>query len=110
MIHARRLFQVTQVATAEELATKLTEMTWVLCQGFRLGELLFVNDSFSGDGAQEYAVFRGTEQVESVTFGWCKEARALELIRELQAGANEHLGRFDLRLVKSEGHACQHCA
>lgn len=109
MLHPKRLFQVAQVASAEELATKLTEMTWVLCQAFELEGLLFANDSASEDGAQEYAVFRGEEQVESVTFGWCNEARALELIGEIQAGANEHLGHFNLRLER-EGHHCQLCA
>jgi hypothetical protein len=108
MLHPKRLFQVTEVTSAEELAQKLTEMTWTLCQGFRLGELLFVNDSFSEDGAQEYAVFRGDEQVESVTFGWCKEARALELIRMFEGEANEHLGHFELRLER-EGHRCDLC-
>ena len=110
MLFSRRVFQVAAVPTAEELAQKLTERTWVLCQAFELEGLIFLNDSTGEDGAQEYAVFRGDEQVESITFGWCSEARALELIRELQAGANEHLGRFDLRLVKSEGHLCQLCA
>jgi hypothetical protein len=109
MLFPRRVFQVAVIPTAEELAQKLTEMTWVLCQAFELDGLLFVNDSTSEDGAQEYAVFRGDEQVESVTFGWCDEARALELIRQLQAGANEHMGHFRLRLER-KGHHCPLCA
>jgi len=52
--------------------------TWTLCTGWRVGDTLYLNDSTSEDGAQEYAVLRVqpgvgclfAEQFESATFGW----------------------------------------
>ena len=90
MVHERRRFSVADVATPEELAHKLTHYTWCGCNGFRLPgrphELLFLNDAFSPDGAQEYAVVRAGRQIESITFSWCSEAEALTFIQQLQAG------------------------
>ncbi len=90
MVHAHRRFSVADVASPEELAHKLTHMTWCGCNGFRLcgpsGDLLFLNDAFSENGAQEYAVARGGRQIESITFSWCSEAEALGFIKALQAG------------------------
>lgn len=86
----RRRWNVGNVATAEELAEKLSgdNHTWTLCTGFRHGGFLFLNDSFSEDGAAEWAVVRESDlrQVESITFGWCTEAEALRYIRGVLAG------------------------
>jgi len=88
MMHKIRRFQVGDVGSAEDLAEKLVEHTWCSCNGFRLGGYLFLNDSTSADGAQEYAVVRedGMIQIESVTFGWMKRPEALQTIREVLAG------------------------
>jgi hypothetical protein len=37
MLHRSRCFVVVDVYTAEALAEKLTEHTWCVCIGFRLG-------------------------------------------------------------------------
>ena len=88
-------------------------MTWTLCTGFALehgGErYLFLNDSFSEDGAQEYAVLRCGRQVESVTFGWCTYERAIEIIRDILAGQVEDLGPTTPRLDHGDTH-CPLCA
>ena len=81
MMHSRR-WCVGAVRDAEELAHKLTESTWTLCTGFQLGEYVFLNDSTSEDGAQEYAVVKRLSatqwvQLESIIFGWCTLERAL---------------------------------
>lgn len=60
MLHKNRRWCVTPVASAEELAEKLTEMTWCGCSGFRLGGYLWLNDATSPDGAQEFAVYAGS--------------------------------------------------
>jgi|SRR5215472_11785305 len=88
MMHKQRRHYVGTVETAEQLAEKLTQHTWTLCTGFRLGGFLFLNDSTSEDGAAEWAVVRESDsmQVESITFGWCDQARALELLKQLEAG------------------------
>ncbi len=86
MIHKTRMFSVKKVESTEELAHMLTERTWCLCNGFQLGDLYFLNDSFSEDGAQEYAVFKDGHQIESITFGWCSFDEALRLINDLMSG------------------------
>ena len=118
MLHKRGYWSVTPVSNPEELATKLTEHTWTLCTGFSLGGYLFLNDSTSEDGAQEYAVVKplrdgGFVQVESITFGWCTKGRAFELIRKTLRGeydAEAAFGRVKPNLEPPEGHRCPYCA
>jgi hypothetical protein len=119
MFHNRRVWCVSSVANAEELARKLTETTWCCCAAFVLGEYLWLNDSTSPDGAQEYAVLKrngrhGTPiQIESITFGWCGETQALEYILETLDGKDDQsLFRRDvvplLEAPKQHGR-CTHC-
>jgi hypothetical protein len=113
MFHCRRRFSVADVASAEELATKLTEQVWTLCTGFRFGGYLFLNDSLSPDGAQEYAVVRESDsvQVESITFGWCTRDRALRLIENIVAGrCHESYGCATNPIEPSASHRCPACA
>ena len=91
MLHSRRTWGWTPVATTEELAEKLTQHTWTGCSAFELAGYFFLNDSTCADGAQEYAVVKqlpdgSFEQIESITFSWCNQERALELIRQVVAG------------------------
>jgi hypothetical protein len=66
MIHDKRVYNVTTAGSVEELAALLTEHTWTLCTGFELQGYLFLNDSFTEDGAQEYTVVKDDRQVESI--------------------------------------------
>lgn len=120
MLHDRRVWCVSDVDSAEELARKLTETTWCCCTAFQLGEYLFLNDSTSPDGAQEYAVVKRMgdngrpEQIESITFGWCDAAKALEYIHETLAGHYDRSG-FQCQVAPAletpEQHGrCAHCA
>ena len=93
MTHARRRFCAGDAASAEDLAMKLTDRTWTLCTAFRLGGYLFLNDSTSEDGAQDYAVVKTPaapsgphRQVESMTFGWCDSDKVLGYTRKCLAG------------------------
>ena len=55
--HANRRWVVWPVASPAELANKLHEtMSFCGCQGFRVGDFIYLNDSTGPDGAQEYAV------------------------------------------------------
>ncbi|MEZ5065892.1 MAG: hypothetical protein R3B81_14255 [bacterium] len=113
MLHERRRFHVADVEGVYDLCEKLTQHTWTLCTGFRLraeGQtLLFLNDSTSEDGAQEYAVFAGDRQVESITFGWCTLERAEELVCQVLDGRVVDMGSFELRLDESPDHVCHLC-
>lgn len=114
MLHTGRTFHVGDVASVEELAEKVTSTTWVLCTGFRLRVenqvLLFLNDSTSGDGIQEYAVFAEDGlQLESITFGWCDQAQAERHIRAILAGQVVDMGCHQLRIDTSIHHLCHLC-
>lgn len=88
MINVKRIWGVVDIDTAEELAEKLTKCTWTLCSGFHYSGYLFLNDSFSEDGAQEYGIIKELtgKQVESVTFSWCDYDRAFQLICKITVG------------------------
>jgi hypothetical protein len=96
MLHCNRVWCVNQVASAEELARKLKETTWCGCHAFSLGDYLWLNDSTSPDGAQEYAVVKqdggngASVQLESITFSWCDEATSLQYIRDTLDDRDDH--------------------
>ena len=111
MIHHNRTFHITEVYTAVDLAEKLTDHTWTLCTGFRLGDLLFLNDSFSEDTAQEYAVIRDNRQIETITFSWIKQERALELIQWLTDGITYGMEEELTPIIdRSSNNRCPLCA
>src|SRR5690606_8979107 len=90
MWHETRCWSQVAAASAESLAHQLTKLTWTGCQAFSLGPYLLANDAFSPDGAQEYGVLLPDSdnasrliQIESITFSWCSEPRALELLNRM---------------------------
>lgn len=120
MIHTKRRFCVTQAQaqSPEQLARDLCERTWTCCTGFQFGSYLFLNDSTSEDGAQEYAVILIRDasflQIESITFGWCTEAEALRYVQDALAGKmdeNSFAKPVELCLELPEAHGrCHLCA
>ncbi len=109
MMHTNRVFQVIDVTTVEELTINLTEHSWTLCTGFRLQGVLFLNDSLSEDGAQEYAIVRDGRQVESITFSWQSRAEAHHTIAWLIRGGGDDYGVVDVRLEDPDDHHCVLC-
>ncbi|MEZ6128983.1 MAG: hypothetical protein R3C59_09890 [Planctomycetaceae bacterium] len=123
MLHNNRIWCVAEVASAEELAEKLTKSTWCCCQAFQIAghpRYLWLNDSTSEDGAQEFAVLcqnidTGVHlQIESVTFGWCDDDRALQYIQDTLNGHHDHNDwAFPvtpvLQSLQEHGRCC-HCA
>jgi len=92
MMHKRRRWVIKKATTPKQLARDLTEQTWTLCTGFELEGYLFLNDSTSENGAQEYAVVLPLPdgayvQIESITFGWCSFERGLIHVKSIIAGA-----------------------
>ena len=115
MLHKKRVFGVGDIETIEELAEKLTGTTWTLCTGFRFQGLLFLNDSFTEDSAQEYAVIRESDlcQLESITFGWCNKEKAISLIKKcLDMTGDGFFGKLDLplKIEPATQHHCGLCA
>jgi hypothetical protein len=117
MMHKERRMAVVDT-TAPELTRKLTETTWCPCNGFRIGAYLFLNDSTSPDGAQEYAICKeetGTiRQLDSATIGWMKPARIAEFIDLVLAGQLDgwsFSGTITNRIETPAEHGrCSHCA
>ncbi len=119
MLHSKRRWCVRPVASAEELARKLTTTTWCLCDGFELGGYRWLNDATSPGCAQEYGVIRSCAdgtllQIESITFSWCDYDEALRYIQGTLNGDDDNhdfLRVVRLSLQSPEQHdCCEHCA
>lgn len=119
MLHSKRIWSISSVESAEALATKLAQYTWTGCQAFQLEGYIFANDATSGDGAQEYAVLKPSKrgddlvQVESITFSWCTEVKALALIQRVIAGDFDfmsmcHISRDRFQAISEHG-VCYLC-
>jgi hypothetical protein len=110
MLHRHRRFAVSVVASLEELIEKLTQHTWTLCTCFEYQGLLLANDSFSEDGAQEYAVYKEGRQIESLTVSWMTRARLQEVIEALLRGEYEPYGFVAPLLTEpADQHRCALC-
>ena len=121
MLHKRRIWTVTSLDLAEDLAYKLTQYTWCACNAFLLGQYVFANDATCADGTRStpYSVPTGTRselvQVESITFSWCTTERALELIQRILAGefdaqSYDRVSRDRFQTPREHGTCAQHCA
>jgi hypothetical protein len=121
MLRERRTWSEGVAQAPEDVARELTSRTWTGCTCFKVkgqkGIYLFLNDSTSADGAQEYAVVKRTEdgryfQLESVTFSWCSHDWALWFVRAVAADEFDE-GQFVRevfpRLEPERNHACHLC-
>jgi hypothetical protein len=107
MVHKNRRFNVKGVGSVEELADQITRCTWTLCTGFEFKGYLFLNDSFTEDSAQEYAVVWDGRQVESITFGWCTRDQAEKHVHDILAGKIVDTGAVAPRV--DHGQVCHLC-
>ena len=118
MMHESRNWQVTVFeGTPSEFAHELSRITWTPCQGFKFGNLLYLNDATSPDGAQEYGVIRlsDNQQIESLTVSWMTPAELLKAVKGLSKsdysgwqpfGPNDKLVNH---LDYTANHTCDHC-
>jgi len=122
MLHEQRIWSEGVEQAPEDVARALTRHTWTGCASFKVkgpkGIYLFLNDSTSADGGQEYAAVKRTEdsryfQLESVTFSWCSHDWALWFVRAVAAGEFDE-GQFVRevfpKLEPERNHACHLCA
>jgi len=117
MFFEQRHYQVRAVKDAAELAKLLTQYTWCGCTGFAYGGALFLNDSSSADGAQEYALCTlDGVQVDSVTFGWMSkdqaEAFLVDCLPDIVTGRTPVMQRtVPIHIDTYQDHGrCRHCA
>ena len=118
MLHSKRIWSIFPAESAEWLAEQLTQHICCGCNGFQLGKYVFVNDATCADGAQEYAVLKPAgdnyTQIESLTFSWMTEEKALAIIRRVLASEFDEM-RYgstidSCRLQSPEAHGlCHHC-
>lgn len=116
MVHKDRVFAVKEVDTLEELAELLSNYSWTLCTGFKYNGLLFLNDSFSEGGPQEYAVLKQTNpdtgeyvQIESLTVSWCTPEKIIEHIKQALNFKLSFGEPFIPKLDFSQNHRCHLC-
>jgi len=119
MMHPERTFCIAQKESVEDLARDLYTSQWTLCTGFHCEDHLFLNDSFSEDGAQEYAVFRYAgdgdnglwQQVESLTVSWMKSSDEVQVYLREALESSMRIGEpIKLRLEIPGVHRCYLCA
>jgi hypothetical protein len=116
MFHAKRVWCISPQESREELARLLTEHTWTLCTAFEIGHYLFLNDSTSEDAIVEFAVVKrlldSFVQVESITFGWCDYAKALDYVQRVLSGefdSAEFAHAVEPRLETAAEHRARYC-
>lgn len=112
MLHHHRTFSVSNVDNLDELVEKLMTRTWTLCTSFAYQDLLLANDSFSEDGAREYAVYKEGRQIESLTVSWMTRESLREVIQGLQEGAYPGVAfrpHHPLQTEPASGHSCALC-
>jgi hypothetical protein len=112
MIHYQRRFAVTVIDSIEELVRQLTHYTRTLCTCLEYQGLFLANDSFSENGAQEYAVYKEGRQIESLTVSWMTPAQLREVIEGLLRGDFDELEFRPIQPLQTEPaseHRCVLC-
>jgi hypothetical protein len=115
-MHLHRVWAVSDLdCTPEELADKLAEHSWTLCTGFRCGDVYWLNDATSEDGAQEYAIVRVADlvQIDSITASWCDKADLIGYARQYGRGAadfNLTISRLAPANIAHPSGSCHLCA
>jgi hypothetical protein len=114
----QRQWNVVEVGPSQ-LAHRLVAHSWCMCVGFLCEGVLWLNDSTSPDGAQEWAVVRASDhqQLESITVGWATPEDDKKQVAEIQArfanGRGKPAWGRDYKLepgALEHGEVCHHCA
>jgi len=121
MVHESRVYKVKKYDTVDLLMDDFERCTtWCLCNGFEAEGVILLNDSFSEDGAQEYAVIIPSQdrtsgtQVDSITASWCEPGEMRKIFKESYLSyVNEPSTSFmntpvTLSLEHPDG-VCRHC-
>jgi len=123
MIHPNRDFAVSDMSDdLESLAHNMSQITWCLCSSWKVDDFLLLNDSFSEDGASEFAICKilktdgdttEVEQIESVTFSWFTVDQALDyliMIKEGKIKKPYEFGTFSVKTKSPRAHgSCYLC-
>jgi len=123
MVHDKRKYKVKKYDTVDLLMDDFERCTtWCLCNGFEAEGVILLNDSFSEDGAQEYAVIIPSQdrtsgtQVDSITASWCEPGEMRMIFEEQYLSlANDPCASqgMNTEVVLNLDHpeaCCKHCA
>jgi hypothetical protein len=119
MFHKKRKHKIYKCDNVDKLALQLGSVN-TLCSGFDCKGVLFLNDSISEDGAQEYAVVLPVKdgqglQVESVTYGWIdnieeRKKSILGMLHYKEAPGDAPIYELvELRIQDHSIHSCALC-
>jgi hypothetical protein len=112
MIHTDRVFGVQYVSTIKTFTNQLFHCTCKCCTGYQLHDYLFLNDSLTPFGAQEFAVFRITDrdyiQIASIII-WTFNEGHLEDILSQSMKSRMNMGTYKLKLEDISEHHCYLC-
>ncbi len=110
MLHKNRSYLIADYSSMKELVSSLHGRTWTGCSGFRCGSLTLLNDSTSGDSAQEYAVIRNGIQIESLTVSWMDFDSLLSLLINLDTGVEPGVPSSSFTITPHPEGTCYLCA
>lgn len=109
-MHKSRKHSVFECESINHLAKKVRQTTWTECSAFKAGSLILLNDSTSGDGAQEYGVLRDGHQIESITVSWMTIPELQELLHKLDQNSLEGVDTGPYAVKPHPIGSCIHCA
>lgn len=111
MMHTRRNWAIADVTELDVLRKKLLEHSWTICTGFRMGNIVFLNDSTGECGAQEFGVFRDGAQVDSWTVSWMTPESFDRAWDELASATGNYANLDELKTSDARDHGtCRGCA
>jgi hypothetical protein len=114
MIHTNRVFGVMAIPDIKTLTRKMNHWRYNCCEGYQQGKHLFLNDSFSQAGDQEFAVFRvsggkfiqiGTMTIPDRSF---TDNHLKNLLVEAKKSKTK-LGVYELKIEDAADHQCHLC-
>ena len=114
MINTNRVFGVMTIPDIKTLTRKMYHWRYNGCEGYQQNKYLFLNDSFSQAGAQEFAVFRvsdgkfiqiGTMTIPDRSF---TENHLKNLLVEAKKSMM-NLGLYALQIEDAAEHQCHLC-
>jgi hypothetical protein len=113
MMHDKRRFHIKRTNGPMSLACALTFGTKTLCSGFELElngkRMLFLNDSFTEDSLQEYAVVIDGRQVETLTVSWMNPLLLAKAFHAFSLAIGHHDYGSCTPTLDYEDHTCELC-
>ncbi len=109
MMREDRQFGMIEVASKQDLQTRLLSGPWPLCTAFQLGDLVFVNSSKEGQEAQAFSVIHEDQLIEVLQVNTMTEQELAMALDWLVAGGGTFMGIVEPMLEPAGEHHCSRC-